>query len=268
MGAGEPGSRVHAPAPRPRLVRDAPASHSKATVLQWLARSLALADQIDEAISLGRETIAMAELLGLDELRANALTTIGFTRFTTGDLGGLEDAEQSIEVARAIKSPDIVRSLGNYASCLKDLGEIERAEKIVEEARQEAVRLGRSIYMSWLDGERLIYHCYAGRWDDSMELAAQMIEDVETSGSPSFMEPAIRAFRALILLARDEPEKALDDTTRALELARRAKDAQVLHPALGTSSPWSGHGWACSTTLRRRRTSCSRTGVEPDARHR
>ena len=110
----------------------------------------------------------MAELLGLDELRANALTTIGFTRFTTGDLGGLEDAEQSIEVARAIKSPDIVRSLGNYASCLKDLGEIERAEKIVEEARQEAVRLGRSIYMSWLDGERLIYHCYAealGRLD-------------------------------------------------------------------------------------------------------
>ena len=48
----------------------------------WLARSLALADQIDEAISLGRETIEMAEILGLDELRANALTTIGFSRFT------------------------------------------------------------------------------------------------------------------------------------------------------------------------------------------
>ena len=70
------------------LVQDAPASHSKALVLHWLSRSLALADQIDEAIALGRETIAMAEVLGLDELRANALTTMGFTRFTTGDLGG------------------------------------------------------------------------------------------------------------------------------------------------------------------------------------
>ena len=100
MGAGTRISRSTHLRRAHRLVRDAPASHS-ATVLQWLARSLALADQIDEAISLGRETIAMAELLGLDELRANALTTIGFTRFTTGgDLGELEDAEQSIEVAR------------------------------------------------------------------------------------------------------------------------------------------------------------------------
>ena len=108
-------------------MQDAPASHSKALVLHWLSRSLALADQIDEAIALGRETIAMAEVLGLDELRANALTTMGFTRFTTGDLGGLADAEESIEIARAANSPDVIRSLGNYASCLKDLGEIARA---------------------------------------------------------------------------------------------------------------------------------------------
>ena len=216
------------------LVRDAPASYSKALVLHWLARSLALADQIDEAISLGRETIEMAEILGLDELRANALTTIGFSRFTTGDLGGLEDEEQSIEIARAIKSPDVVRSLGNYASCLKDLGEIGRAGEIVEEARAEAVRLGRGIYIAWLDSERIIYAYYAGRWEDALDIAEQMVAEFETSGSPSFMEPAVRAFRAQILLARDDPETALAETARSLELARRAKDSQVLHPALGT----------------------------------
>ncbi len=216
------------------LVQDAPASHSKALVLHWLSRSLALADQIDEAIALGRETIAMAEVLGLDELRANALTTMGFTRFTTGDLGGLADAEESIEIARAANSPDVVRSLGNYASCLKDLGEIPRAAEIIEEARAGAVRLGRGIYISWLDGEGLIYRYYDGRWDDALELAEQMTEEFETSGSSSFMEAGVRAYRALMLLARDDPETALEETVRSLELARRVKDAQVLHPALGT----------------------------------
>ncbi len=216
------------------LVRDAPVSHSKALVLHWLSRSLALADQIDEAIVLGRETIAMAEVLGLDELRANALTTMGFTRFTTGDLGGLADAEESIEIARAANSPDVVRSLGNYASCLKDLGEIARAAEIIEEARAGAVRFGRGIYSSWLDGEGLIYRYYDGRWDDALELADQMTEEFETSGSSSFMEAGVRAYRALMLLARDDPETALEETARSLELAHRAKDAQVLHPSLGT----------------------------------
>ena len=216
------------------LVQDAPASHSKALVLHWLSRSLALADQIDEAISLGRETIAMAEVLGLDELRANALTTMGFTRFTTGDLGGLADAEESIEIARAANSPDVVRSLGNYASCLKDLGEIARAAEIIEEARVGAVRLGRGIYNSWLDGEGLIYRYYDGRWDQAIELAERMTEEFESSGSSSFMEAGIRAYRALMLLARDHPETALEETARSLDLAHRAKDAQVLHPSLGT----------------------------------
>ena len=199
------------------LVQDAPASHSKALVLHWLSRSLALADQIDEAISLGRETIAMAEVLGLDELRANALTTMGFTRFTTGDLGGLADAEESIEIARAANSPDVVRSLGNYASCLKDLGEIARAAEIIEEARVGAVRLGRGIYNSWLDGEGLIYRYYDGRWDQAIELAERMTEEFESSGSSSFMEAGIRAYRALMLLARDDPETALEETARSLE---------------------------------------------------
>ena len=228
------------------LVRDAPASYSKALVLHWLARSLALADQIDEAISLGRETIEMAEILGLDELRANALTTIGFSRFTTGDLGRLEDEEQSIEIARAIKSPDVVRSLGNYASCLKDLGEIGRAGEIVEEARAEAVRLGRGIYIAWLDAERIIYAYYAGRWDDALEIAEQMVAEFETSGSPSFMEPAVRAFRAQILLARDDPETALAETASrsSSHAVRRIPRCCIPRSA---RSRWSGHGSGFST---------------------
>ena len=61
-----------------------------------------------------------------------------------------------------------------------------------------------------------------------------MTEEFETSGSSSFMESGVRAYRALMLLARDDPETALEETVRSVELAHRAKDPQVLHPALGT----------------------------------
>jgi class 3 adenylate cyclase/tetratricopeptide (TPR) repeat protein len=214
------------------LVQDTPPSQSKAYVFHWLARSLALADRIDEAIVVGRETIEMAEALGLEKIRANALSTIGFTRFATGDLGGLADSEQSIEIARAINSPDAARSLGNYATCLHDLGEIPRAAEIIEQARDEAGRFGSGIYMSWFNGERVRYLYYAGRWEEALRLANRLVGGFESSGSRSFMEPAVRNDRAMIMLARDDPHAALDDTAKGLELARRVKDTQVLHPAL------------------------------------
>ena len=48
-----------------------------------------------------REALAMAEQLGLDELCANALCTLGVARAETGDLGGVEDLERSIVIAQA-----------------------------------------------------------------------------------------------------------------------------------------------------------------------
>jgi class 3 adenylate cyclase/tetratricopeptide (TPR) repeat protein len=213
------------------LVRGGPPSSSKAFVFHWLARSLALAGQTDDAISLGRETIEIAERLGLDEIRANALSTMGFTRFGAGDLGGIADEELSIEVARAANSPDVVRALGNYASCLQDLGEIPRAAEIMEQAREEAERFGPEIFRRWFDAELVGYLYYAGRWEEALALADGMTEEIETGGTGIFMEPAVRGMRAVMLLGRNDEAAALDDTARALELARHTNDPQVLHPA-------------------------------------
>jgi class 3 adenylate cyclase/tetratricopeptide (TPR) repeat protein len=214
------------------LIADTPPSRSKAFVLQWAALAYALAGRKDEALESGRAALAIAEQLGLDDISANALSTIGIARFADGDPGGLEDQERSIEIARASNSADVVRSLGNLASCYLDLGELARARQTLERGIVEAQRFGSAWYRDWLGPERVTYLYYAGEWDEAVRLVEQLLAEVE-QGLPTFMEGANRATRARILLARGDVGGALADSARSADLARIAKNPQLLHAALG-----------------------------------
>ena len=70
-----------------------------------------LAGERDDAIRLGREALDMNVELGIEELRAHALNNIGTARLAKGDRGGLEDVEQSLEIAVATNSPESVAGL-------------------------------------------------------------------------------------------------------------------------------------------------------------
>jgi ATP/maltotriose-dependent transcriptional regulator MalT len=81
------------------LVHGTEPSRARASVVSSISRSLMLSGESEEAIRIGREALVMAEDLGLEELRAHALTTIGLARTDSGDPGGIEDLEQSIAIA-------------------------------------------------------------------------------------------------------------------------------------------------------------------------
>jgi class 3 adenylate cyclase/tetratricopeptide (TPR) repeat protein len=214
------------------LVRDRPPSRSKAFVLNWLFRTLALAGQIEAAIELGRETIEMSERLGLQQVLANALSTFGWTRSSTGDARGLPDQQRSIEIARAANSPDVVRSMMNYASCLADMGRIDDARALVAEAKTEADRFGGGWYFAWLEGEAPAYLYYEGGWDEAVRIVGEAVARLEERRTTSFFETLIREVRARIRFARGDTGGALSDGAASVEAARRAKDPQVIYPAL------------------------------------
>ena len=86
------------------LLRDTPASYSKAYVLSSLSRFHMIADENLRSIEVGQEALAMAEQMGLDELRAHALDSIGISRARIGDERGIADLEQSIALAVAHNS--------------------------------------------------------------------------------------------------------------------------------------------------------------------
>src|SRR3954451_18334451 len=125
-----------------------------------------------------------------------------------------------------------MRSLGNLASSLLDLGRIAEARETLEEAATEAQRFGSMWYRDWLAPERATYMYYDGAWDQTLAQIGDLMADIESGGLPSFMESANLSVRARIRVARGDVAGAVEDAERALEVARIAKNPQLLHPAL------------------------------------
>ncbi len=75
-----------------------------------------LADRNESAMEVGREALKMAEQLGLDRIRAHALNNIGGARVAAGDLGGIEDLEESVALATRLNSiVDMLRAITIWA---------------------------------------------------------------------------------------------------------------------------------------------------------
>jgi class 3 adenylate cyclase/tetratricopeptide (TPR) repeat protein len=213
------------------LLRDAPATRSKAYVLCSLARFLRNDGRDAEAIEVGRDALAMAEQLDLDELCANALCTLGVARAETGDLGGVEDLERSIVIAQAVGSPESVRAFLNLGSILARLGDLPRAFALHDEGHRAAERFGDLGGIRWLQAERLYADYWSGRADDALRSAEGLVREVE-AGTSHRMELDARLIRGWIRLERGDVTEAEDDARRALEFARAAGDPQALFPAL------------------------------------
>jgi tetratricopeptide (TPR) repeat protein len=216
------------------LVKDAPSSYAKAYVMANVSRFWMLAGDADHAIRVGREALAMAEELGLEELQASALNNIGVARLGHGDLGGRDDLERSIAIADSINSIESARSYGNLASELEELGELDRAQAMMEEARRRAERFGLADWLIWLRAEAVWPHYYAGRWHQASRELDELIEEFNTHRF--WMEMPCRFLRARMRLACGDSKGAEDDARRALELAGVAKDPQVLWPSLAATA--------------------------------
>lgn len=212
------------------LVADEPPGRAKATVLGTTSRYAMLAGDLERAIADGRAALAMAEELGLDALQAHVLNNIGTSRHTSGDLDGIADLQRAIEIARAIDSPEVLRAYVNLSSCLSREGRLVDSGRVERQGLELAERFGHEISIRWFRGG-LAWTDYAlGNWDAALAGTTAFIEEAERS--PHYLESANRLCRGLIRLGRDDVEGALDDTERALELARAAKDPQALYPAL------------------------------------
>jgi tetratricopeptide (TPR) repeat protein len=213
-----------------KLVENEPSSYAKAYVLANASRFWMLAGTSDDAIRGGLEALAMAEELGLEELQAHALNNVGVSRLGTDDERGFEDLERSIAIADSINSVESARAYGNLASALDDFGELERGFEMLREARRRAERFGLDDWILWLRGE-VTYEPYcAGRWDEAFLQLDELISEFEEH--PFWMETPCRFLRGRMRLACGDAAGAAEDAERALELARAAKDPQVLWPTL------------------------------------
>jgi class 3 adenylate cyclase/tetratricopeptide (TPR) repeat protein len=214
------------------LLADAPSSPSKAYVLASLSRFHMIGWANEDAIRVGEEARGMAEELELADIRAFVLNNIGVARIQHGDVGGLTDLERSIAIAEEIHDPwHLLRGYLNLALMLGLLGDLHRSGSLYERALPLAKRFGVAMALRLIPVEQARIRYWSGRWDEAERLASGVI--AAAGNAPwYFGEPPCRSVRGAIRLARGDCRGALDDAAKGVEVARGAKDPQILWPAL------------------------------------
>jgi class 3 adenylate cyclase/tetratricopeptide (TPR) repeat protein len=214
------------------LVADAPPSPGKARVLAVSARQRALAGEQDDAERLANEALAMARELGLPELEAHALTTVGVVRIPLN--AGREELERALEIAEAANSPEASTILVNLAVQAGRTGDIRREDELFAQAEERAEHFGDRDTARFARGDRVWTRFMWGFWDEALSLADAFIAECESS--PHYLEHAVRGVRGWIRLGRGDVPGAIEDVERALEHGRRAGDPQAYLPQLVQAS--------------------------------
>jgi hypothetical protein len=190
-----------------------------------------MGDEFERAIDLSRESLALAELLHLEPVRARNLNTLGVSRVSTGDRGGLSDLERAVQIAGAAHSAEESGAAANLTWMTAWLGDVRSAGELHERTRELARRFGVKGYVDWQEAEH-VFHCHwEGRWDEAVATANTFLSNVMPK-STHYMESACRYMRGTIRLARGDRGGALADAVRATEVARPARDPQTLNPSL------------------------------------
>jgi class 3 adenylate cyclase/tetratricopeptide (TPR) repeat protein len=208
-----------------------PPSYAKASALSTLSRFHAAGDEAEPALQLARRAMEIAAELGLDDLAADALITIGIARATRGDSGGLKDLERSIEIAEEANSPQGIRAYLCLGSMLANFGDLPRAADLHEQGHRLAERFGDAAWSEWFEIERLYQQYWSLDWEAALSLGDQLIARAER-GPSRRPELDARIVLAWIALAREDTALAVADADRALALSREAGDPQNLYPAL------------------------------------
>jgi len=200
----------------------------RAAVLTEVSRYAMLAGHTDESVNVGTEAIELAEELGLDELRAQALNNVGSALGNAGVRGGMPELEESIAIATRINAiGEVIRALNNKAAQQVIYAQLAEGRETVGQLRALAERYGYLGFVRFIDGGPEIAHRYQdAEWDDALAVADRFLGEVE-AGSPHYQAGGAYSFRGLMRLARDDEAGALSDAARGIELGERAGDPQA-----------------------------------------
>ncbi len=210
------------------LVEAAPASPAKAAVISTRARSAYLRSDYEASLELAQQAYEMAESLGLDAIRAEALVYLGGSKVEIGDASGLADVRESIEISNAINSPDAARAYNNLAVIYRLDGDAAASDESAEKGREVAERFGLVPYLNFYRANHTWRLFERGDWEEAIRLAGEHLSESGANARDAFA----RACRAVVRLGRDDDEGALEDTAVALESSRQDGYPQAILPAL------------------------------------
>jgi class 3 adenylate cyclase/tetratricopeptide (TPR) repeat protein len=212
------------------MIDGRPPSRQVAQAKAYLARYLMVTGRDEEAVRVGREALEVADALGDDETRTFALNSVGTARVFLGELEGIEDIQESIEIAERANLPwHSLRGNVNLGVAAFHVGDMRRALVIHRRNLTNAERVAIAGAIDWNRAEVAFDLFSVGDWDGALAIVDAELERIE-AGAPHYLESQLRHTRARIRLGRGDPEGALGDAERGVEVARRARDPQAMLP--------------------------------------
>jgi tetratricopeptide (TPR) repeat protein len=207
-----------------------------ATAVVELARArsnlatVGVAEPSHEALAVAERAVALAERIGRDDLRAQALMYRGSDRVDLGDPGGHDDMDEAIELAR--RDPRIetaVRACVNASLIAVRTGRLDEAERLVE------LGIDLAAGTEFFAGEyrlaltRQVVRAARGDWADA---EADLGELIDRPGQPGIMRSLARALLARLLARRGAGSEAEDALAPAVAEAALSDEIHLVGPVV------------------------------------
>jgi tetratricopeptide (TPR) repeat protein len=215
------------------LLEDRPPSTTSAFLHGEYAVNLMLDGRSEDAIRHAMLELNIGRQIGAEWLAADALITIGSVRGIHGEAEGLAQIEEGLELARRLNHGTVVvRGYKNLQSLVALHAELDRARSVAEEGRVVATRFGDTFHVGWFDVELAWFACLRGDWEAALQQLAAFFHGL--GERDHYMEAPAHLLLGRIKAERGEPDEGVRESAAGLELARAARDHQVLLPALAT----------------------------------
>jgi DNA-binding SARP family transcriptional activator/tetratricopeptide (TPR) repeat protein len=182
-----------------------------------------VAEPAADAVRFGERALRLAESLGRDDVRCQALFYVGSSRLAEGDERGRADLDQAIALASADPRLEL-----KVRACVNAAGSAYRSGRPADAERYVVLGLRLAEQGEFFGGEfrlRLTsaaVRASTGHWDDAV---AQLERLRRLSGDPAAMGQLASALLARLLARRGEGDRAAE----VLAAARRLPAAQDVH---------------------------------------
>jgi class 3 adenylate cyclase/tetratricopeptide (TPR) repeat protein len=217
------------------LLEDRPPSTTSALLHGECAINLMLDGRSEEAIHHATLELEVGREIGADWLCADALITIGSVRSMNGEHAGLSQIEEGLDLARrANHGWVVVRGYKNLQSLTAHEAQLERARAVAEEGRVVATRFGDTFHVGWFEVELAWFAFFRGEWDDSLRRLRAFLDGL--GERDHYMEAPAHGLLGRIKAERGEHDEAVAESILGLELARSARDHQVVLPSLASTA--------------------------------
>ena len=205
-------------------------------VLAEKARLTAFVDTGGQAEAIALEALGLATRLGLPELRAAVLCTLGNVYMTRAEYDASAGAYEEAIATAPPGSPELIRAAANRSLIALATGDGPDTIAWLDRAAEAAARAGDRPGLIWVEAGLVTERFYkAGRWDEGLIRIASALADSERTGG-GYLDPWLRVQRAVMLAARGDEAGARADLEAALARLGDTADTQFQAPILSVGA--------------------------------